>query len=66
VRSVVHFATIRDTNIPAFSSSRETRARGLRLYAAWTQKTEAIPIREAPEDLPLPRVTFHDNMKAAA
>jgi hypothetical protein len=44
----------------------ERRARGLRLYAAWTQKTEAIPIREAPEDLPLPRVTFHDNMKAAA
>jgi hypothetical protein len=44
----------------------ERRSRGLRLYAAWAQKTQAIPIRETPENLPLPRVTFHDNVRAAA
>ena len=45
----------------------ERRARGLRLYAAWTQKTEAIPIWETPENLPLPITgAFHDNVTAAA
>ena len=45
----------------------ERRSRGLRLYAAWAQKTEAIRIREAPERWPLPITgAFHDNMKAAA
>ncbi len=45
----------------------ERRARGLRLYAAWTQKKEAIPIWETPENLPLPITgAFHDNVRAAA
>ena len=45
----------------------ERRARGLRLYAAWTQKTEAIPTWETPENLPLPITgAFHDNVRAAA
>ena len=44
----------------------ERRSRGLRLYAAWTQKTKAIPIWETPENLPLPiDRAFHD-VKAAA
>ena len=61
MRSVAHSGIIRDTNIPAFSSSRE-RSRGLRLYAAWTQKTKAIPIWETPENLPLPiDRAFHDS-----
>ena len=42
----------------------ERRARGLRLYAAWTQKTEAIPIWETPQNLPLPITgAFHDNVR---
>jgi hypothetical protein len=44
----------------------ERRSRGLRLYAAWSQQTKAIALREEPECLPLPQITFHPNVKAAA
>ena len=47
----------------------EKRSRGLRLYAAWVGKTDAVSIREAPERWQLPQVTagaFHENVNAAA
>lgn len=47
----------------------EERSRGLRLYAAWVGKTDAVSIREAPERWQLPQVTagaFHENVNAAA
>ena len=47
----------------------EERSRGLRLYAAWVRKKNAVSIREAPERWQLPQVTagaFHENVNAAA
>jgi hypothetical protein len=45
----------------------EKRSRGLRLYAAWVRKENAVSIREAPERWQLPQVAgaFHENVKAA-
>ena len=46
----------------------EKRSRGLRLYAAWVRKRNAVSIRKAPEPWQLPQIAgaFHENANAAA